>query len=56
MDVVGQVAHLEVELRSKGGIVSRWNKVTNKAFLGQERSRRDMKREEEQEEEEEEEQ
>jgi hypothetical protein len=43
--VVGQVAHLEVELRSKGGIVSRWNKVTDNAFLGQERSRTEMRRE-----------
>jgi len=43
------VAHLEVELRSKCGIVSRWNKVTDSGFLGQERSRSEMKREREKE-------
>jgi hypothetical protein len=47
--VVGQVAHLEAELRSKGGIVSRWDKVTNNGFLGQERSRTEMRRERERE-------
>jgi hypothetical protein len=51
--VAGQVAHLEVELRSKGGIVSRWHKVTDNGFLGQERSRTEMRREREGEEEEE---
>jgi len=37
--VVGQVAHLEAELRSKGGIESSWKKITDDGFLGQERSR-----------------
>lgn len=45
--MVGQVAHLEVELRSKGGIVSRWTKVTDDGFLGQERSRTEMRQERE---------
>jgi hypothetical protein len=43
------VAHLEAELKSKGGIVSRWDKVTNNGFLGQERSRTEMRRERERE-------
>jgi hypothetical protein len=39
------VAHPEVELRSKGGTVSRWNKVIDNGFLDRQRSRKEMRRE-----------